>query len=144
MVQIKYSEIAEKTIAELQALVERRDKLNSEIIKKEQFLGAVINMLDEEDERYGAWVAVYEMHHSGLTDAIRQILQSSKEWFSAAQMRDALLGMNFDFTRYKTNPLASVHAVLRRMKPNEAETSEIEGTRVWKWKGIRRFPRRKR
>ena len=142
---INYAAVVEKTMDELETLIGQSYELESEIAKKQQFLNAAMNMLSEEDrEKYDAWVGVFEMRDWGLTEAIRQVLQTSKGWHTATQVRDVLRAQNFYFSRYKTNPLASVHTVLKRLTDKEVQSAEIEGVTAWKWKGIKRFPRRKK
>ena len=143
--RVDYEDVFLTTRHELEQLTAQRDELDAQIAKKEQLLNAVWNMLDAKQQgRYASDFADLEIRREGLTDAIRRILQSSKEWFTATQMKSALVGSGFDFRGYHSNPLASVHSVLKRLKSKEVENTEIDGVKAWRWKGTRRFPRRKK
>ena len=50
----------------------------------------------------------------GLTDACRMALKAAKHPLTAAEIRGHLEAMGFDCSRY-SNPLASIHTVLRRL-----------------------------
>ena len=57
---------------------------------------------------------VGEPSSTRLTDAIRSILAKAEEPLSASEIRDQLAGMGFDMRSY-SNPLATIHTVLRRL-----------------------------
>jgi len=40
----------------------------------------------------------------------------------------------FDFSGYRSNPLASISTALRRFKPSDVETTEIAGVTAYRWK----------
>src|SRR5207253_3001518 len=66
-------------------------------------------------------------------DEIKKVLQNAAaNWLTAAQVRDRLVNSGFDLTLYASNPLASVSTTLRRMKPQEVESSEIEGVAAYR------------
>ena len=51
----------------------------------------------------------------GLTDACRLALRNSPTPLTALELRDRLTSIGIDLTKY-SNPLASIHTVLRRMR----------------------------
>lgn len=59
----------------------------------------------------------------GMTGSIREILKKAPEPLTASEIRDALESLGFDMKSY-SNPLATVHTVLRRL----AEADEVETT----------------
>ena len=66
---------------------------------------------------------------AGMTDSIRGILAEAKEPLSAAEIRDLLETMGFDMKSY-SNPLATVHTVLRRLtESGETEAQEKDGVK---------------
>lgn len=72
----------------------------------------------------------------GLSDAIRNVLKAApKKLHTATEVKKAMTKAGFDFSRYTTNPLSSVHAALKRLKAEEAEVSQIEGVMAWRWVG---------
>ena len=56
----------------------------------------------------------------GLTDACRLVLRNSPLPLTALEVRDRLASIGIDLTKY-SNPLASIHTILRRMR----ESGEI-------------------
>jgi hypothetical protein len=51
----------------------------------------------------------------GLTDACRLVMRNSPAPLTPTELRDRLLSIGVDLTKY-SNPLASIHTVLRRMR----------------------------
>lgn len=135
---IDYKALVEKTYKEFSELVARRDEIELEIAKRIQFLRASVNMLPEEEKvvfraKVEALANDYEV---GITDAVRAALRSSpKEWNTATDVRDLLVKSGIDFSRYTSNPLASIHTILRRMYPAEVEKTDVEGVAAYRWKG---------
>ncbi len=58
-----------------------------------------------------------------MTDSVREILRKSPEPMTASEVRDALERLGFDMKSY-SNPLATIHTVLRRL----TESDEVETT----------------
>jgi hypothetical protein len=59
----------------------------------------------------------------GMTDSVREILRKSPEPMTASEIRDSLERLGFDMKSY-SNPLATIHTVLRRL----TEADEVETT----------------
>ena len=53
----------------------------------------------------------------GLTDACRLVLRNSPQPLTAIEIRDRLTSIGLDMQKY-SNPLASIHTILRRMRDN--------------------------
>jgi hypothetical protein len=137
MIPIDYKSILEQALAEYTLMVSQRQELDLELAKKTQFIRATMNMLpDSEKTEFETALSNLGGPSLGLTDAIRKALQTEpNKPFTATQVRDKLKLSNFDFSSYKTNPLASIHAVLKRLKPEEVETTDIDGVNAWRWVG---------
>ena len=137
MAPIDYKAILEQAFAEYGSMILERQGLDLEIAKKKQFIRATMNMLpDEEREKFNTAFEVVSGESLGLTDAIRKVLQSNpKKPFTATEVRDQLQKSKFDFSAYRSNPLASIHAVLKRLKSEEVESTEIDGVSAWRWIG---------
>jgi len=142
----EYLKIFTEHLAKLGTLTAQRQDIDREIEKVTQMLSACYNMLSEDQQRtwsdtFTSAIEFHKREEIGLTDAIRNILQSNpKHWFTPIQIRDRLQELGFDFSGYTSNPLSSVHSVLKRFKPEEVRISDgIEGRR-YQWK-IMRFPR---
>jgi hypothetical protein len=72
----------------------------------------------------------------GITDAIRTILEGSKERMSAQEMRAALANKGFDLSGY-TAPMGSIYKVLGRLADDTSSpvVRERDGTSVfYRWK----------
>jgi hypothetical protein len=136
MAPIDYEALLTQAFSEYGEMLENRQALDLEIAKKRQFIKATMNMLP--DDAREAFNAVLENYGGelGLTDAIRKVLQTEpKKSFTATEVRDKLKKSGFDFSSYKANPLASIHAVLKRLKPEEVESTDIDGVAAWRWVG---------
>ena len=72
-----------------------------------------------------------------LTDACRTILRSMTRPVSAPEVRQELEILGFDFSRYVSNPLSSIHTVLKRLaQSGEAcASSDQDGRPTYQWKG---------
>lgn len=127
-----------KKIEELQA---KRDKLDAEMVKQEQFISATANFLPDNErdvvmDRMRSGQTLQKIRESGLTDAIRIVLKKATESLTTAQVRDRLIQLGFDFAFYSTNPLASISTTLRRMKDEDVETRITgDGVATYRWIG---------
>ena len=78
----------------------------------------------------------------GFTDAIRKCLRTSLEPLTPAEIKAMLPSVGFDLSGY-SNPLASVHTILKRL----AKTEDVEsvtcqdGKTAYKWVGLGRIAR---
>ncbi len=64
-----------------------------------------------------------ELAASGMTDCVRAILSKATEPVTASEIRESLESLGFDMKSY-SNPLATIHTVLRRL----TESGEVEST----------------
>jgi hypothetical protein len=70
-----------------------------------------------------------------LTDCCRDILRQSNRPMSALQVRQSLQAAGFDFSKYTSNPLSSIHTTLKRLAATDAvETLEEGDTTLYRWK----------
>jgi hypothetical protein len=135
-----YKAILDDAFTKLGFALQARDAADVEIAKQKQFIFATLNMIsDEERQQFEARVnAAFEKSDAlsaGLTDAIRKILhETGREYITVARVRDRLVKSGFDFTGYTANPLASISTTLRRMKPEEVETTKIKTVTAYRLK----------
>lgn len=127
----------------LEELQRARETIEAETMKLEQLIAATANMLPDDVrtlvmQRMEMLRELSRFRDVGLTDAIRSVLrQGSGDWLTATNVRDRLLSLGFDFTAYSTNPLASISTTLRRMKPEEVETTTVDGgVAAYRWKRL--------
>jgi hypothetical protein len=78
---------------------------------------------------------IIEIESEGITDACRNVLRSSQKWMSPLSVRAALEANGLDLSKQR-NAMASVHAVLKRLKAkHEAKTAVAsDGGTVYKWR----------
>jgi hypothetical protein len=110
--------------AELEQLVGEKAALERELDDREKRIAVLertVNFLAPLVGEKAVTAAAPE--NAGMTDSIREILRKSPEPITASEIRDSLEKLGFDMKSY-SNPLATVHTVLRRL----AEADEVETT----------------
>jgi len=138
-----YFDLVNKEFFKLQKLQRQRDELDLEIAKSKQFIAATANMLTDRQrdtalQTMGLVEAKKMMVDAGLTEAIKSVLkQNFKQWLTVTKVRDQLESAGFDFSNYKSSPLASISTTLKRLrlKPEDVETTEIDGVAAYRWIG---------
>ena len=111
-------------------LAEQREELDIEIAKAKRKVAALAELVDETGETDN----LLELNFSGLTDACRTALQSSKRPLSITGLQAMLEFFEFPIETYKS-PLATIQTTIRRMMENgEVETTELaDGKTGYKW-----------
>jgi len=142
----EYLRIFQDHLTKLRRLALQQLETRNEIEKVIHMLSATYSMLSENDQKavsdaFKTVVRLTEGQERGLTEAIKSVLQSNpKGWFNAIEVRDQLQESGFDFSGYTSNPLSSVHSVLKRFKQTEVKTRiGIDASKEYQW--IMRFPR---
>jgi len=128
-----------ESVLKLVVLTRQRDELEMQIAKLNQLIRAALNMLpDDERENLEKNIELIDGRNIGLTEAVRQALLHAPRgaWIPGTDLRKMLIEAGFDFSEYTSNPLASIYSVAKRFKPQEVETSVIDGVRVFRWKGL--------
>ena len=75
-----------------------------------------------------------EFTGQGLTESCRNVLKGSGREMAPLEVRSALQSTGYDVAKY-SNPLASIHAVLKRLvDADEAEAVNRGGKTLYKWK----------
>jgi hypothetical protein len=138
-----YEKLIDESFENYTRLSEQRENIDAEMLRLRQFIYATINMLpDERRQAYNERLDELASQSGGLTEAIKDTLKyavAGRKFVTVAQIRDYLKKVGFDFSRYTSNPLASVNTVIKRMKPSEVESTTIDGVTAYRW--IQRFPR---
>jgi hypothetical protein len=148
MNDIDYKAVLNDTLRKITAIREETERLDIEAARLRQLFFAVLNMLPE-DER-GTFMEILRelaegmnVREGSLKDAIVAILREvTPKYLTVADVRDRLNESGFDFSHYTANPLASVSTTLKRMKPEEIESTSIEGVTAYRAKSD--APRRRR
>jgi hypothetical protein len=119
----------------LRKLLDQRDKLNQKIEHTAELISANANFLPEE-ERAAQLQRLAEMVAGppGFTDSVRNVLRNiPSEAVTARKVRDLLRGAGFDLSSY-TNPLASIHTILKRLtEREEVVAGESNGEVHYRW-----------
>jgi len=131
----RYRKIVTLYSAALHKLLDQRDKLNRKIEHTAELISANANFLPD-GERAAQLQKLAEMVAGppGFTDSIRNVLRNvPSQALTAKQVRDLLRGAGFDLSSY-TNPLASIHTILKRLaERGEVEVSKSNGEVHYRW-----------
>ena len=135
-----YKALLNDTLRKMMAVREETERLDIEAAKLRQFFFATLNMLPEDDR--GTFIEILRevaegrnIREGSLKDGIVAILrEAAPEYLTVADVRDRLNESGFDFSHYTANPLASVSTTLKRMKPEEVESTSIEGVTAYRAK----------
>ena len=137
-----YFKLVSKEFAKLVKLRRQRDDLDAEIAKSKQFIAAAANMLVDSQREFvlknmALADEVERIAEVGLTEAIKSVLKKNyRKWLTVTQVRDELKAARFDFSAYKSNPLASIATTLKRLRPEEVESTNVDGgVAVYRWTG---------
>jgi hypothetical protein len=123
-----YKSSFENARAELARVQERKlalgqelEQCDKQIVALIQAMRAIAPLVGEKPPDLPASDA--EMVAGGMTDCIRVILKKAAEPLTASEIRESLASIGFEMDSY-SNPLATIHTVLRRL----AESGEVEST----------------
>jgi len=131
-----YKSLLADTFLRIGNYVQFRDSIEVEIAKLKQLYYATLNLLPDKD-RLEFQKQVDELAggaDEGLSEAVKNILLAADGWMTTAMVRDKLRQVGFDFSKYGSNPLASIGTVLRRWKAEEVDSAQVEGVNAYRWK----------
>jgi hypothetical protein len=123
----EYEAIFTAHIKKLYELRRQEQKIRAEIASVSEMIKASFSLMSDEErnkfmDTMQAALEQLVKEERGLTDAIRNLLESRpREWFDAVKVRDKLVKDGFDFSGYTSNPLASIHTVLKRFKRTDVK-----------------------
>lgn len=103
MSEEKYRRALQESIREYERLSAQRAEIDTRIAQLVQAIGSLSRLCN-----------LIPTVGLGLTEACRMVLKAAGHPLSAAEVRMQLDAMGFDSSRY-SNPLASIHIVLRRL-----------------------------
>ena len=129
---------AQKQLAEMRAerdiLDVRLNDLNTQIVQLEQVLSSLEPMASEAP--HDDAVRVEGVAHLELAHAIREVLKMSEQYRTPRGVRDSLKASGYDLDQH-SNPLASIHGVLKRFaESGEVDSLETKGKTYYRWKGL--------
>lgn len=112
--------------AELERLQREKAEMESAMAEREKQIATLtrtVNFLAPLAGEAPLQPSEAEGAQAGMTGSIREILKKAPEPLTASEIRDALEALGFDMQSY-SNPLATIHTVLRRL----TEADEVETT----------------
>jgi hypothetical protein len=94
--------------------------------------------LADEEELAGLPIGVVQplVKYKSFTDAIAYTLKTSPlSRFAPTQVRDRLMELGYDLSKYKSDPVASIHTILKRLvKSGRVRTERNEiGKLAYRW-----------
>jgi hypothetical protein len=122
----------------LAVLVGQRDALNVEIIQLQSKIKSYQMVLDR--ARLSSRTTLEQV--VGISEAVRSVMRISARPMTAAEVKNALDLIGFDFSTF-SNPSAAIHSTLKRMASteeltfnNETKTYAISALKAafWNWK----------
>ena len=139
-----WMEVHERALAELAELRAQRDikeseleLLNQEIVRLEQLVSSLSPLASDADHVIHVGIRVEGIADMSLADACREILKQSPTYRTARGIRDSLRDSGYNLDQH-TNPLASIHGVLKRfVEAKVVELLEAEGKTRYRWIGER-------
>jgi hypothetical protein len=121
----------------LKKLIADRDKLELEIERTGEYIKANANFLpDAEREAQLKKLEQLIAQPPGFTDAVRIVLSKNQGYSTTAiGVRELLVKSGFPLSGY-SNPLASIHTILKRLADRgEVDTETVGGEMYYHWKG---------
>ena len=141
-----YKLALERAMADLAVVLEKRDELeakrehaDTEVDNLRTAIFGLVTLAGEDaksfPEQHPDLFPELIAPDTGLTDAVRQVLEVTKPtWQTAVSMREALTERQYDLSSYK-NVLASLHTILKRLLDNDEVYSITRGGKnLYRWK----------
>jgi len=136
-----WREVYETALERLAALRAERDILDAkleeltlEIVRFEKAVSTLAPLTSDGSRLAVAVPTVDGIADLGLADACREILKQDPQYRTARGVRDSLIASGYDIQQH-TNPLASVHSVLKRLaEKGDIEELTAEGKTRYRWK----------
>lgn len=114
---------------DLARLLDRRDDLEAQLDEVKKQIHNVDKIITHLMPIAGEAITA-DIPTLGLTDAIRKIMEQSKDRMSATDVHDELKHHRFDFSQY-SQPAASIHTVLRRLAKKGEIAAEKDDWNVY-------------
>lgn len=138
MTQEQFREMWDQLFEESLELAHRRTELENDLNEVRARMENVEQTLTSIQPLAGITVGD-NLRGLGMTDAIRAVIQKSKQRMSATDVRNLLENGGFDLSGY-SSPLSSIYTVLRRISDDGSGDvlREHDGTRnvFYRWKTV--------
>ena len=126
----EYADIFDREIEKYRKLVSERSRIQAQVAGIRDFLKAALVLMPEPERaqcaaKLESMTAQDESRNLNLTAAIQALLESHPDtWYKPTTVRDRLMEAGFNFSEYTSNPLASVHTVLKRFPSTLVKTQK--------------------
>jgi hypothetical protein len=137
-----WKEVLETACKKRETLRSRRDELdaereeiNLEVVQIEQLIEHLTPLATDTPLDHIPLMNEKYVTGLNLADACREVLKTVNTHFTPIQVRDTLASIDYNLNQY-SNPLASIHGVLKRMVESgevESLAHEKRGT-IYRWK----------
>ncbi len=107
--------------ADLEKLTEEREEIDRKMSKLKQAIIGLAPLADDDTMTFNQ-LLVPEWAAAGITDVIREVLNSAEKPLTPVEVRDRLVQMKPEM-KEQMNLMASIHTVLKRLVPKEAYSS---------------------
>jgi hypothetical protein len=123
----------ERKVREEEALEDRMEKVRAGAVSLATLAGMDFQKVQDE---YPSLFAGQPDPRIGITDAVREVLRSSPDMLTPLEIRDRVYRLSPTIAGHK-NPLASIHAVIRRFMDTDqvvmATTDQGSGKTMYGW-----------
>src|ERR1035438_6007069 len=124
----KYRRQLNEAWADLQLFEHVQRRLESRIDDLRNLIRATANLLPDEERKHELLLLDFFKHPTNVTEAVRLALYLAKlkgERLTPLQIRELAESRGFNFSEY-TNPMASIHTILRRMREADPPTVDLD------------------
>ena len=143
MIENDYARLLDKAKKELSDLETQRTQLQSQIAeidrrieKQKKGIVGLAHLADQQTMAELPIGAVTPLSkHTGFTDAVSYALKTVNTNLVPTEVRDRLRMLGYNLGKYDTNPIPSIHTILKRLKKAgkvKSERNEI-GKLAYRW-----------
>jgi hypothetical protein len=133
----EYRKIVDDHLRKLRELRSEQDRIQRETKSVADLVRAALRMLPD-GERSSLEDDLDDIlaQRHGLTKMVRSIITVHyPDYLTPVQIRNEMESNGFDFSFYSSNPLSSIHSVLKRTDSSHIETKNLpDGTIAYRWK----------
>lgn len=130
-----YKEALSVAQSELIELNRQREELDQRIARLRETVFSLSQLVRETSdlEELSDEDSAHITSDIGFTDSIREVLKAGGTWMTPIHVRDGLLRTGYPLDTY-TNPLASIHTVLKRLvNRGEIEVFNADEATFYRW-----------
>jgi hypothetical protein len=121
--RVEYNQLADRR----KEIDDERKKIEGQLAQLAQTIDGLMVLCGEEPMELITALTTDKVAGLGLADACRVVLAAVDRFVTPRYIRDSLEEVHYDFGQ-QTNPLASIHAILKRfVESGEADSLEVSG-----------------